>query len=140
LNISQVQVDQLEQVWPNLLPMVARGLRHGQGDSLAPCDILHSLKSGDMILWIAHEDQTLYGGMVFQVSQSPRKKTVFVVILAGVEFERWANDMQAVLIEYQKGIGADCIEASCRKGMARKLERLLGWKAKAIIMEAPHGG
>ena len=72
MNISEARTkEDLATVWPLLLPMVQRGLRHGQGDSLAPCDLVRAILSGDMVLWVAHDENSVYGGMVFQISQHP---------------------------------------------------------------------
>lgn len=134
--ISQVTPDQLPVVWPHFLPWVVKGLRHGQGDSLAPCDLYHSISSGQMAFWVAHEGEDLKGGMILEMNQFPRKKVVFVVILVGTEFESWADEMEAALIGYRDLNGADTIEASCRRGLVKKLLKR-GWKQKAVIMEAP---
>lgn len=136
--ISQVAPEQLDLVWPHFLPLVKRGLRHGQGDSMAPCHILKGIQSGEMNLWIAHQGENLQAGLIYMVNQFPTKKVVFVVMLVGDRMEEWVEEMETMLIQYKESIGADCIEASCRKGLAKKLmER--GWKQKAIIMEAPNG-
>lgn len=134
--ISQVSPEQAEVVWPQFLPFVERGLRHGQGDSMAPCHLLHALKSGEMAFWIAHEGEELMGGMILEVNQFPTKKVVFVVMLIGTKFEKWVDEMESALKNYRDINGADCIEASCRKGLVKKLMKR-GWSQKAVIMECP---
>ncbi len=136
--ISKVQPDQLELVWPYFLRWVERGLRHGQGDSLAPCDIYRSILSGAMDFWVSHEGEDLKGGMVLEMNQFPRKKVVFVVMLVGTEFESWVDEMEKALLDYRDINGADSIEASCRRGLVKKLLNR-GWTQKAVILEAPDG-
>jgi hypothetical protein len=134
--ISAVTPEQLEMVWPHFLPWVEKGLRHGQGDSLAPCDIYHGIASGQMSFWVAHKNEKLSGGMVLEVNQHPRAKVVFVVLLVGENFDEWVDEMEAALMNYRDINGADSIQASCRKGMVKKLMQR-GWKQKAVIMESP---
>jgi len=136
--ISQIDARQVDCLWPNFLPLVERGLKHGQGDSMAPCHILKGIKAGEMNLWISHNGENLQAGLIYSVNQFPTKKVVFVVMLVGDKFEEWADEMESMLIQYKEAIGADCIEASCRKGLVKKL-LMRGWKAKATIMEAPNG-
>lgn len=134
--ISAVTPEQLDLVWPHFLPMVERGLRHGQGDSLIPADVYEGIASGQMGFWVAHEGEKLSGGMVLEVNQHPRKKVVFVVLLVGEDFDSWVDEMEAALMNYRDINGADSIQASCRKGMVKKLMQR-GWKQKAVIMESP---
>lgn len=136
--ISEVKIDQLDTVWPSLLPMVTRGLSHGQGDSMHPCHILDDLKAGNMVLWVSYKGETLEAGMVFEVNEFPAKKVVFVVMLAGERMDDWVEDMEKAILQYCENVGADCIEASCRPGLAKRLEKR-GWKRKAVILEAPNG-
>ena len=134
--ISQVYPNQLEAVWPVLEPMVKRGLSHGQGDAISPGYILNALIANDMLLWVYHEGEDIKAGMILEVSQFPQKRVVFVVLLIGRNMEEWVDEMESTLFTFQKLIDADCIEASCRDGLVKKLmER--GWKRKATILEAP---
>lgn len=132
--ISQVTAEQVDVVWPHFLPMVERGLRHGQGDAMAPCDLLGRIKSGDSVLWIAHEGEDLMAGIILEVVQLPRKKMIFVVMLVGGRWDEWVDEMEFTLLDYKKLIDADCIEASCRDGLVKKLEKR-GWGRKATVME-----
>jgi hypothetical protein len=132
--ISQVTAEQVDVVWPHFLPMVERALRHGQGDAMAPCDVFGKIKSGDWILWIAHEGEDVMAGVVIEVSQFPRKKVVFVVMLVGSRWDEWADDLEKVLLEFKELNHADCIETSCRDGLVKKLGKR-GWGRKATIME-----
>jgi len=134
--ISNVTPDEVDSIWPHFLPFVVKGLKHGQGDSIAPCHVLKAIKAQQMRFWVAHEGENIKGGMVLEVNDFPTKKVVFVVMLLGENFEEWVDEMEAQLKNYRDINGADCIEASCRKGLVKKLMKR-GWKQKAVIMECP---
>lgn len=132
--ITQVGPEYMDLVWPQFLPYVERGLRHGQGDSVEPRHILGGLKEGRFALWIAHEGEDIKAGLVFEVNEFPIKKVMFIVMLVGDRWDEWADEMEDTLLQYKEVNDIDCIEASCRAGLVKKLMKR-GWKRKATIME-----
>lgn len=132
--ITQIGPEYIDMVWPKFLPWVERALRHGQGDSLAPCDVLAALKSGMWNFWLIHEGEDLKAGMVLQLCEHPQKRVVFVVMLVGDMSDEWADELEETLLEYKELNNADCIECSCRPGLVKKLKNR-GWRTKATIME-----
>lgn len=133
LEVSYVPAEEVDFVWEQILPMVERGLSHGQGDCTTPDHVLDAIKRGDMMLWTVHEENEIYAGLVLEIVQHPVKKTLFVVLLAGREMKKWIDKLERLLIDYGKHIGADAIETSCRNGLVRFLSKR-GWYAKATIM------
>ena len=132
--ISDVPVNQLPYVWPQILPMIEKGLSHGQGDTYDSDTIYRDILEGKSSLWVVHEGEDVQAGVVFTVITHPKAKKVFVEILAGKNMESWVDQLEGLLSDYKDLIGASCIEASCRKGLAKRLSNR-GWKTKAIIME-----
>lgn len=131
--VSYVPPEEVDFVWEQILPMVERGLSHGQGDCTTPEHLMDAIKRGDMQLWTVHAGNDIYAGMVLEVVKHPAKKTLFVVLLAGREMGQWIEKLERLLIDYGDHIEADAIETSCRNGMARRLEQR-GWYKKAVIM------
>lgn len=72
--------------------------------------------------------------MVVSVKQYPTGRKLFVELLVGTDMEQWVDQLERVLIECRDLVGAMCIEASCRIGLAKKLGKR-GWSKKAIVME-----
>ena len=122
-----------ELVWGHFLPMIEKGLAHGQGDSMAPCHVLEALKSGHMDMLVSHEGEELKGAAIIEITRFPTKLVLFVVLLIGERLSDWVDEMEQALIDYRDAIGADCIEASCRDGLVRVLNKR-GWKRKATIL------
>ena len=81
---------------------------------------------------VAHEGEEVFAGGVFSVQNHPAKKTLFVELLAGKDLDSWIDEVEEALKNLKDHLGADTIEASCRKGLTRMLKN---WKPKATIME-----
>lgn len=130
--ISQCDPSAVPAVWAQLGDDISRGLRHGQGDEATPKQLMAQVLCGDDIMWVIHRGDEYVACLVVSVLQSNIRK-VFVEMLAGSEMDKWAEQVENLLRDYRDLVGAECIEASCRKGLARYLGRR-GWKQKAIVM------
>ena len=118
--------------WKQLEPMFDRALRHGQGDMISLEMIAKEVLEGDAQMWVVHQDQDVKAGIVVSVHQAAKTK-VFVNVLAGSDMDEWFDLLMSKVSEFKDAVGASCIEASCRPGMALYLARN-GWKSKATIM------
>ncbi len=87
-----------------------------------------------MQMWVSHEDGQIDSGIIISVTQNLNGQKVWVELLAGEDMDSWVDDMEGSLKKFQDFIGAMCVEASCRPGLAKYLKRR-GWKEKAIVME-----
>ena len=134
--LSQVTAESLDYVWGTLTPMIEKALQTGQGDSETSDSIKESVRAGDSLMWVIHEGKRIQGGIVLAVEQHPTCRKVFIELLAGDGLDEWADELEAKLIEFREFVGASCIEASVRKGLAKFLMNR-GWTHKATIVEAP---
>jgi len=114
--------------------MIKRGLRHGQGDGTTSDALRHKVLVGDMLMWAFHRGIDVIAVIIFSVNQHATGKKIFVEMLAGREPHLWQDELMQLLLDYRDITGAMSIEASCRKGMAKRLSEL-GWREKAVIME-----
>lgn len=122
-------------VWPAIEPMIARALRHGQGDNTTPEYVLAAILQGNCMLWIAHEGSDIFGCCVFRIQEHDVCRKIWIDFVAGRDLNRWYHQVHELLLDYVELIGAKCIEGSCRPGMAKFLKKM-GAKQKAIIMES----
>lgn len=129
-----VSVPQLGAVWSRLVPMIERGLSHGQGDNTTVDHMLFSLVKGRTNLWVAMEGDNLLAGVILSVKTTDAGRKLWIDMLAGGERWKWADQLESLVAEYAKLTGSNCIECSCRPGLARILKRR-GWRQKAIVME-----
>lgn len=138
LSVSRVWPEHFEFVWDQVQPMVRRGLRHGAGDTLTQDGLKKSILNGDMELWAVHDDDSITAIVVLQIVERERGLVLFVVLVAGRDFDNWSSHVNDLIAKYAEQIGAYSVEATARKGMAKWLEKL-GWKRKAILMEQSNG-
>ncbi|GEM_PF-2377635 len=136
MKVGHVAPHDAPHVLAQFAPQIAKALRSGQGDAVTPEEVLASILDERAHVWAAHEDGEAQGVVVLSVPEYRAGRKVFVEFLAGGDMDAWADDMEAALRECSDRVGAMCVEASCRPGLARYLKRR-GWKQKAIIMEAP---
>lgn len=132
MNISRVEPQTLDVVWPALRPEILSALSHGAGEHYTEDHYYSAVKSGAMTMWVGHEGQHIVAGGILSVQQHPKHKTVFIELLAGERLQAWLPQVETLLKEFRDLVGATTIEASCRPGLAKKLT---GWKTKAILME-----
>lgn len=133
MRVSYVHPGLADHVWKEILPMVERGVRKGQGDHTTPERLLEGIKSGDLVLLIVVDDK-IRAGCIVDILQHHTKKVLFVVMLAGEGMNDWIDALISSLVQYKDAVGADAIEASCRDGLVRYLGKR-GWSKKAVIME-----
>lgn len=135
LSLSEVQhLEVLDSVWGELTPMAEKGLSHGIGDTATLEGLYEGLKAGIHKLWVIHRGDEIVAGVVISIKQFPRKKTIYIELLAGRDLDSFLHEIQEKLRELKVHIQADTIEASCRPGLTRVLA---DWKVKAYLMELP---
>lgn len=114
--------------------MVKRGLAHGQGDGTTSDHMLGKILKGDLYLWAIIDGEEVLAGVVLSVRVKDTGLKVWVEMLAGKDRDLWADELVELLSDFQKLIGARCVEASCRPGIARLMKQM-GWREKAVVME-----
>lgn len=112
--------------------MIRKGLSHGQGDESTPEQLKAAIERGESQLWVIHEGEDIKAGVVVSVTDTAVRK-VWVDLLAGRDMNEWLPELVSTLADFRDLVGAKCVEASCRPGLAKHLKPL-GWKRKAIVM------
>lgn len=126
--------EHVDIVWPELRPLIERALERGQGDETDESIVRTQLKSGESQLWVVTNEGQVEAATVVSVMDSPKTRKLSIEILAGENMPAWVELLEGVMLRFKESLGASCIEASCRPGLARQL-RKRGWMQKAIIME-----
>lgn len=134
MQVSNVPPETAPAVWQELRPMIERALARGQGDGTSWEHMLVAILMQKMSLWVIHEGEDIVACVVLSVSDYPKGKKVHIQLTAGKDLDRWIEQIEGLLRDYRDLVGAIAIEASCRKGLARRLSRR-GWGRKAVIME-----
>lgn len=137
-SVSAVPPEMVDAVWPGVLPMIRRGISRVSGGDLTPETIRTAVISGDMHMWAIHENDEVAAVVVFRILQRLHGRVLYVVMLAGRDMDNWIHELIRLLMDFKDIAGAMSMQATCRLGLAKYLADL-GWKRKAIIMEAPDG-
>ena len=134
LQVSYVPMESLEYVWSSQLGMIEKAMTKGQGDWATSDEILGSILDGSSQLWTIHRGEDVKAVVVVGVKVKPLMTKLFVRMIAGTGLDEWAGLLIENLKRFQEVVGADCIEASCRPGLAKYLQKI-GWSQKAVIVE-----
>lgn len=130
-NVAEVPIGSVRIVWDKLLPEIERAVSSGQGDGTTVENMLLSVLSGKLKMWVINDIEAC---VLFSVRKNVNGLKLFIDLIAGKNMDSWANELQSLLLDYKDLVGAQCIEASCRPGLSRKLMKL-GWNRKAVVME-----
>ena len=134
VEMSYVPPVLVAQVWASQIDLIERGMAKGQSDWESADDLLGDILARKSQLWAAHRDGDVIAIAVIAVRSKKGITKLFVQLIAGTDSPQWADLLQSNLLRMKDKIGADCIEASCRPGLAKYLKNV-GWSQKAIIME-----
>lgn len=132
---SPVPLELVDYVWSSQIDAIERGMTKGIADWGTTEWLLGRIKDEFSLLWAVHRGEEIIGIVVTCVESNDLMKKLFVQLLAGENMHEWNWDYNLqVFRKYAEYVGADCIEAACRPGLARFLKNK-GWSQKAIVME-----
>ena len=135
VKLSHVPLDEVPYVWQSQLDMIEKAMTKGQGDWATSGELLEDVYDQRSQLWALHRDEEILGVIVTTVRANQLMTKVFIQLLAGSSMSEWDwLENQETFLKFADYIGADCIEASCRSGLAKFLKHK-GWSQKAVIME-----
>ncbi len=135
MSVSLITAETLPVVWEQFRPKIQEALSGGMGDHYSEAYYYQEVLSGRMMMWAMHESEIMAVGIV-SVNEFPIGKSLFIELLAGSQLDTWLDEVEPLLKEYARQIGATTIEASCRPGLAKKLKN---WRQVAILMRLDHG-
>lgn len=134
-DVSQVTGEQINEHWELFAPLIQKALNQGQGDGMPADEFRPQLVSGAKQLWAIHNQDEIRAVAVISVDERVGAGyKIIVETLGGEGIDDWIGVLVERLQELKEIMGAYCIEASCRPGLARYMKRL-GWSHKATIME-----
>lgn len=133
--IGEIRGQDLDRYWGLIAPRLQEALNQGQGDGMPANELREGFETGLRQLWAIHDEDQLTAIAVICVERTPGVGLkIFVELLQGERMDEWIQLLVDTLYELKEMVGAFCIEASCRPGLGKYMQRL-GWKHKATIME-----
>lgn len=131
MQISFVPAESVDSVWETFRPQILKALTKGAGEHQTEEFFREQVKSGAMVMLIAHDDGPIACGILSVINYT-KHKVLFIELLAGKDLDSWLPSVETILKQYRDQIGATTIEASCRPGFVKKLAN---WQRKAVLME-----
>ncbi|MEM7003118.1 MAG: hypothetical protein AAF529_20185 [Pseudomonadota bacterium] len=127
-----VETDLIPKIWPEVRELIGDALKHAQGDGVSPDVLLPDLLNEDLGMLLVTDHDRIRMVMVFGIERTTITKFC-IHILAGDDMQEWFDWAWPKVQGVAELVGAECIEASCRPGMAKLLKKR-GWKQQAVIM------
>ncbi len=125
IKVVPVETRFVDSLWPEVEPLIAKGLKKSRGEYL-PEDIYLALKKEYQHLLVTVENDVIIGACITEVIQYPRKKAMHVVLLGGARLNEWFEAVFEVVRQGAENIGADFIQTWGRKGFHKLKDRIGG--------------
>ena len=133
--ICIVQPDQYLEAWPYIEKYMAEAAKYTFGRFTAP-DILEYLKTRPQQLWLAVEDNEIYGAVVTEIMVYPRMNSLVMHFTGGKQLPKWKNGMLSVLQQFAKDNNCSTIESYGRPGWEKVFKRD-GYTTPFVYYELP---
>jgi hypothetical protein len=118
MEISIVPKEYVEGCWGQIEEYLEGAAKYTYGRYTVG-DIKDCITDYDYQLWIAFEDDKIYGAVVTQFMHYPRCKMLSMQFCGGVELKRWKAPMLETLQRWAKDTGCTAIESTGRSGWVR---------------------
>ena len=136
MTITPLDNTQVDYLWHKLKPYFEGAAEYTYGRFTAN-DIRTKLKnSPTQQLWIAHEEEDVYGFVITQPSDYPQLRALVMHFTGGTGLMKWKSQMLSTLQEYARNNGCDIIESFGRGGWG-KVFKDDGFKSRFVFYELP---
>ena len=122
MKITLVPPEDVFQVWPDIRGYLEPAVETSHGRWTLE-HLLAVLYNGRSQLWIAFDDEGIWGALTTEITNYPAKRCLSMHFLGGVEFEAWYPAMLDYVTEHGKAVGCDSIEGTARFGFWKFLKR-----------------
>lgn len=139
LTFGAVPPEHVDLVWPDAAPLLAPAIATADG-KFAPQDILDTLKTGGLLLWIAADDMVPVAAVTTRIVSYPQCRALAMDWIGGSRMREWLPIAHETLGRYAKLNDCTHLEGYGRKGWERWLRRY-GWRPDYIAyrMDLDHG-
>jgi len=122
MNISLVPLEHASTAWNQA--------RHWLEPAIERCNgrwtmehLCAAVMMGNTQLWVAFEDEKIWGAVTTEVTRYPAKTMLSMHFLGGERFDDWYVDMLKNLSRYAKDAGCDGLEGVARFGFWKWLKQ-----------------
>lgn len=124
-----VPPENIRQVWPKAVEMIAAAMRKGGLSAFAPVE--ESVLAGKSLLWLAWDGTNVRAAAVTELQQTEWKKACIIVACGGSDINGWINLIHPIE-GYAKAEGCQAMRIMGRRGWARVLSN---YRVRRYVME-----
>lgn len=135
MQASLVPYEQADAAWPLVEKYMVEAAKYTYGRYTSE-DIRVSLLDGQRQLWVAFQDEVVYGAVVTQIMEYPQMRVLVMHFLGGIDGMKWKAPMLALLQRFARDQKCRTIESTGRSGWAR-IFRDDGAQARSVFFELP---
>ena len=117
MNIVLLRPDTVAHVWPQVEQRLSGTLELVK-DTHLPTDVLASILTGNMFLFVAVEGERIKGATVAHFTFYPRMKACVAFLVGGEDMPSWIGDMCEATERFARAQGCGRMEAMGRDGWA----------------------
>lgn len=129
--VSAVEPNMARSIWDRVSDMIDIG--YSVGDDFMPKDILEQIRYGQIVLWIAIDEDTgnILAAMTTELVPMRSGLVCWMCQCAGDRMQDWAR-FHVQIEEYAKAEGCVRVVLKGRRGWERVLE---GYKVRTVTLE-----
>jgi hypothetical protein len=135
MQVSLVPLEYIETVWPQIEEYLDGAAKYTYGRFTVE-DVKDGILTKPQQLWIAFDDNAIYGAVVTEITQYPRMRALVMHFTGGKQLKSWKPDMLELLQRFAKENGCDIIESYGREGWGKVFEHD-GFKSRFMFYELP---
>lgn len=135
MNMSLVPVGRVAGVLPALLPHLHTSAQWTRGRATID-DILQLVLSGQMQLWVAHDEHDVFGHVITEIKSYPRCKmlTIQYCAMEPGTLEKVEDTMQDIAARFAKDAGCAGVEFVGRPGW-RDTAKKYGYEVQSVMYQ-----
>ena len=134
MNVSLVPADCIEDIWAAVKDLLQPAVQVTSGRYML-YDVYAALKTGEMNLWIAFDDdREVLGCEVTRITDYPSRRVLTSLFTGGRNIRLWKDDLMGVMVRWAEDNQCTAIEGYGRKGWLKMLDAY-GVKQTLILFE-----
>jgi hypothetical protein len=118
MKITAIYPEDYNSIWGDIKEYMEGAAKYTYGRYDVDDIKAELVKNSNQQLWIAF-DEKIYGAVVTEILQYPKKRTLIMHFTGGIELPKWKDEMLSVLRSFARDNKCDCIESLGRAGWKR---------------------
>lgn len=135
IEVTLIPREAVGSVWKSVEPLMEKAAEYTYGRFEA-IDILDGLFNGDQQLWIAFDDEGVYGTVVTEIYNYPRKRALMMHFTGGERLAEWKAPMLSLLRRFAVDNNCSVLESYGRAGWG-KIFKDDGYTSRFVFYEIP---